>query len=131
MHVEHTTRKPATMEDKLLHAAAAAVVLVVLSWRLIIRPSLAAKPKLNLPPGPRMLPVIGSLHHLVSSPLIFRVQRDLAKKHGPLMMLRLGEVPALVASSMEAAEAILKVHDTSFADRYTPATSATIAYGGH
>jgi len=118
------------MEDKLLLAVAAAVVLVVLSWRLIIRPSLAAKPKLNLPPGPRMLPVIGSLHHLVSSPLLFRVLRELAKKHGPLMMLRLGEVPALVASSMEAAQAILKVHDTSFADRYTPATSATIAYGG-
>ncbi|KAG2659252.1 zealexin A1 synthase-like [Panicum virgatum] len=118
------------MKDKLLLAVATAVVLVVLSWRLIIRPSLAAKPKLNLPPGPRMLPVIGSLHHLVSSPLLFRVLRELAKKHGPLMMLRLGEVPALVASSMEAAQAILKVHDTSFADRYTPATSATIAYGG-
>ncbi|KAG2651746.1 zealexin A1 synthase-like [Panicum virgatum] len=118
------------MEDKLLLAVATAVVLVVLSWRLIIRPSLAAKPKLNLPPGPWMLPVIGSLHHLVSSPLLFRVLRGLAKKHGPLMTLRLGEVPALVASSMEAAQAILKVHDTSFADRYTPATSAIISYGG-
>ena len=118
------------MEDKLLLAVAAAVVLIVLSWRLIIRPSLAAKPKLNLPPGPWMLPVIGSLHHLVSSPLLFRVLRGLAKKHGPLMTLRLGEVPALVASSMEAAQAILKVHDTSFADRYTPATSAIMTYGG-
>ena len=118
------------MEDKLLLAVAAAVVLVVLSWRLIIRPSLAAKPKLNLPPGPRMLPVIGSLHHLLSSPLLFRVLRGLAKKHGPLMTLRLGEVPALVASSMEAAQAILKVHDTNFADRFTPATFATVAYGG-
>jgi len=118
------------MEDKLLLAVAAAVVLVVLSWRLIIRPSLAAKPKLNLPPGPRMLPVIGSLHHLLSSPLLFRVLSGLAKKHGPLMTLRLGEVPALVASSMEAAQAILKVHDTNFADRFTPATFATVAYGG-
>ena len=117
------------MEDKLLLAVAAAVVLVVLSWRLIIRPSLAAKPKLNLPPGPRMLPVIGSLHHLLSSPLLFRVLRGLAKKHGPLMTLRLGEVPALVASSMEAAQAILKVNDTRFADRFAPATSATITYG--
>ncbi|RLM79496.1 ent-cassadiene C2-hydroxylase-like [Panicum miliaceum] len=117
------------MEDKLLLAVAVAVVLVALSWRLI-RPSLAAKPKLNLPPGPWMLPVIGSLHHLVSSPLLFRILRELAKKHGPLMTLRLGEVPALVASSVEAAQAILKVHDTSFADRFTPATFATVAYGG-
>ncbi|KAG2651681.1 zealexin A1 synthase-like [Panicum virgatum] len=117
------------MEDKLLLAVAAAVVLIVLSWRLIIRPSLAAKPKLNLPPGPWMLPVIGSLHHLVSSPLLFRVLRGLAKKHGPLMTLRFGEVPALVASSMEAAQAILKVNDTRFADRFAPATSATITYG--
>ncbi|RLN09889.1 ent-cassadiene C2-hydroxylase-like [Panicum miliaceum] len=115
------------MEDKLLLAVA--VVLVVLCWRLI-RPSPAAKPKLNLPPGPWMLPVIGSLHHLVGTPLIFRTLRGLAQTHGPLMMLRLGEVPALVASSVEAAQAILKVQDTSFADRFTPATIATIAYGG-
>jgi cytochrome P450 len=45
------------------------------------------------------------------------------------MTLRFGEVPALVASSMEAAQAILKVNDTRFADRFAPATSATITYG--
>ncbi|RLM80338.1 ent-cassadiene C2-hydroxylase-like [Panicum miliaceum] len=118
------------MEDsKLLLAVAVAVLLVVLCWRLI-RPSLATKPKLNLPPGPWTLPVIGSLHHLVSSPLLFRVLRGLAEKHGPLMMVRLGEVPALVASSVEAAQAILKTHDVSFADRFTPVTFATVAYGG-
>ena len=116
------------MEGKVLLVLSVSVLVVVLSKLKSLL--LAAKPRHNLPPGPWTLPVIGSLHHLLSSPLLFRVLRGLAKKHGPLMTLRLGEVPALVASSMEAAQAILKVHDTSFADRYTPATSAIMTYGG-
>ncbi|KAF8661164.1 hypothetical protein HU200_057274 [Digitaria exilis] len=53
-----------------------------------------------------MLPVIGSIHHLITGgPLIHRTLRDLAGEHGPLMMLRLGEVPTLVVTSPEAASA--------------------------
>ncbi|TVU30579.1 hypothetical protein EJB05_22209, partial [Eragrostis curvula] len=44
------------------------------------------------------------------------------------MMLRLGEVPTLVVSSAEAAQAVLKTHDTSFADRFANATLASITY---
>ncbi|TKV91432.1 hypothetical protein SEVIR_9G096200v4 [Setaria viridis] len=77
---------------------------------------LALRPRPRLPPGPWKLPVIGSMHHLVNV-LPHRALRDLAAAHGPLMMLQLGETPLVVASSKEAARAVLKTHDTNFATR--------------
>jgi hypothetical protein len=74
--------------------------------------------------------LIGSIHHLVTSPSIYRAMRDLAQKHGPLMMLRLGEVPTLVVSSPEAAQAITKTHDVTFADRHLNATIGVLTYNG-
>ncbi|KAF8722930.1 hypothetical protein HU200_022068 [Digitaria exilis] len=116
------------MEDnKALLAVAMAVLIVVLSK---LKSLLISKPKLNLPPGPWTLPVIGSIHHLVTSPVIYRGMRDLAQKHGPLMMLRLGEVPTVVASSPEAAQAITKTHDITFADRHLNATIDVLTYNG-
>ncbi|WVZ53695.1 hypothetical protein U9M48_004600 [Paspalum notatum var. saurae] len=92
---------------------------------------LVAKPKLNLPPGPWALPWIGSIHHVVmSSPLIYRAMRDLARKHGPMMMLQLGEVRTLVVSSPEAAQAITKTHDITFADRHMNATISVLTFNG-
>jgi hypothetical protein len=115
------------MEEKVLVAVAVAVLLVVLSK---LKSLLVTKPKLNLPPGPWTLPLIGSIHHLVTSPSIYRAMRDLAQKHGPLMMLRLGEVPTLVVSSPEAAQAITKTHDVTFADRHLNATIGVLTYNG-
>ncbi|CAL4944310.1 unnamed protein product [Urochloa decumbens] len=77
---------------------------------------LALRPRPRLPPGPWKLPVIGSMHHLVNV-LPHHALRDLAAAHGPLMMLRLGETPLVVASSRETARAVLKTHDTNFATR--------------
>jgi hypothetical protein len=104
------------MVDNVVVAVAVVVLLVVVSK---LKSLLSSKPKLHLPPGPWTLPVIGSLHHLIGGPLIHRTLRRLSQKHGPLMMLRLGEVPMVIASSPEAAEEILKTHDTAFADRFT------------
>ncbi|CAD6247808.1 unnamed protein product [Miscanthus lutarioriparius] len=73
---------------------------------------------LRLPPGPWALPVIGHLHHLAGA-LPHRALRDLARRHGPLMMLRLGELSVVVASSPDAAREILRTHDTAFASRPT------------
>ncbi|CAO2037434.1 unnamed protein product [Urochloa humidicola] len=73
----------------------------------------------KLPPGPWRLPVIGSLHHLAGKPLVHRAFADLARGLGspPLMYLKLGEVPAVVATSRDAAREVMRGHDVALASR--------------
>ncbi|PUZ74414.1 hypothetical protein GQ55_1G063500 [Panicum hallii var. hallii] len=70
----------------------------------------------RLPPGPWALPVIGHLHHLAGA-LPHRALRGLARRHGPLVALRLGELPVAVASSRDAAREVMRTHDAAFASR--------------
>ncbi|TVU31212.1 hypothetical protein EJB05_22890 [Eragrostis curvula] len=72
----------------------------------------------NLPPGPRPLPIIGSLHLLGNQP--HRSLAGLAKTYGPLMSLRLGTVTTMVVSSPEVAREFLQNHDAVFATRSVP-----------
>ncbi|KAK7314523.1 hypothetical protein VNO77_33049 [Canavalia gladiata] len=67
------------------------------------------------PPGPKALPIIGNLHKLGKLP--HRNLQSLATKYGPIMSLKLGQVPAIVISSPEMAQLFLKTHDTVFASR--------------
>ncbi|XP_050256106.1 cytochrome P450 CYP736A12-like [Quercus robur] len=83
--------------------------------------------RLQLPPGPRSLPIIGNLHMLGSLP--HRALHSLAKKYGPIMSLRLGNVPTIVVSSPQAAELFLKTHDTIFASRPKLQVSEYLSYG--
>ncbi|PAN23155.1 hypothetical protein PAHAL_4G071900 [Panicum hallii] len=84
---------------------------------------------LRLPPGPWQLPIIGSMHHLAGQ-LPHRAMRDLARHHGPVMLLRIGEVPTLVVTSREAAREVMKTHDTAFASRPLSATVRVLTSGG-
>ncbi|GJN39921.1 hypothetical protein PR202_gb29075 [Eleusine coracana subsp. coracana] len=110
------------------------LALLLLSIFLLLRPAAAAaatswgkqqqsrirhgssKKKLPLPPSPPGgLPIIGHLHLIRAQPHL--ALRDLAKKHGDLMLLRLGAVPNLIISSARAAEAVMRTHDHVFASR--------------
>ncbi|XP_058742883.1 cytochrome P450 71D10-like [Vicia villosa] len=82
----------------------------------------------NLPPGPWTLPFIGNIHQIISSPLPHHSFKILAQKYGPLMYLRLGKVPYIIASSSEMAKEILKTHDLSFCDRPNLMLSTIFSY---
>ncbi|EEC72914.1 hypothetical protein OsI_06745 [Oryza sativa Indica Group] len=87
----------------------------------------------NLPPGPWNLPVTGSLHHLLgASPPPHRALLRLSRRHGPLMLVRLGEVPTVIVSGSDAAMEgwVLKAHDPAFADRARSTTVDAVSFGG-
>lgn len=86
------------------------IVFIRLKWV-----SLHSKTKKRLPPSPQKLPIIGNLHQLGSSP--HRSVHAMSQKHGPLMLLHLGSIPTLIASSVEAAQEIYKTHEVSFSNR--------------
>ncbi|KQJ93709.1 premnaspirodiene oxygenase [Brachypodium distachyon] len=87
--------------------------------------------RLRLPPGPWRLPVIGSMHHLAKDPLTHRVMADLARRlDAPLMYLKLGEVPVIVATSPEAARDVMRTHDVLLATRpWSPTIKIMMADG--
>ncbi|CAN6362568.1 unnamed protein product [Urochloa humidicola] len=118
------------MEDRML-LASVSVLLVLVTILSKLKSLLVSKPKLNLPQGPWTLPVIGSIHHLVSGPNLHQAMSRLSRKHGPLMALRLGEVPAVVVSSPEGAQEVTKTHDIKFADRYMNATAGALTFDGN
>uniref|UniRef100_M1BJS5 Cytochrome P450 71A4 n=1 Tax=Solanum tuberosum TaxID=4113 RepID=M1BJS5_SOLTU len=68
-----------------------------------------------LPPSPTKLPIIGNLHQLGSLP--HRSLHKLSKKYGPLMLLHFGSKPVLIASSVDAARDIMKIHDLVWSNR--------------
>lgn len=72
----------------------------------------------KLPPGPRGLPVIGSLHRLGSRP--HQSLAELAAVHGHLMTLKLGCITTIVASSPETVKEIFQKHGKNFPDRTVP-----------
>ncbi|KAL1354748.1 cytochrome P450 71D8 [Arachis hypogaea] len=89
------------------------------------------KPRsINLPPGPWKLPIIGNIHQVaLAGPLPHRSFRELAKKYGPIMHLKLGENSTVVVSSAKLAQEVLKNHDACFQKRPCIAAVPTLTYG--
>ncbi|XP_072965132.1 cytochrome P450 71A1-like [Typha angustifolia] len=72
-------------------------------------------PNIPLPPSPPKLPFIGNLHQI--GPLLHQSLHSLSSTYGPLMHLRLGQIPTLIVSSADMAAEITKTHDAIFATR--------------
>ncbi|CAL9027536.1 unnamed protein product [Prunus brigantina] len=81
----------------------------------------------NLPPGPKPWPIIGNLN------LIGRLPNQsfhkLSQTYGPIMQLKFGSYPVVIASSPEMAKQFLKTHDHIFASRPQTAVGRYLTYG--
>nr|XP_043638682.1 cytochrome P450 CYP736A12-like [Erigeron canadensis] len=82
----------------------------------------------NLPPGPKPLPIIGSLHLLGTLP--HRALHKLSQMYGPIMSIRLGSVQFVIISSPDAAKLFLgTTHDAIFASRPKIQAAKYLSYG--
>lgn len=87
-----------------------------------------SKPKhLPLPPGPRGLPVVGSLPFL--KPEFHSYLASLAQTYGPILTLRLGQKISIVITSPALAREVLKDNDVNFANRDVPAVTKAMETG--
>ncbi|PRQ47022.1 putative flavonoid 3'-monooxygenase [Rosa chinensis] len=85
--------------------------------------------KLNLkfPPGPKPWPIVGNLN-LINGPLPHQSLHKLSQTYGPIMQLKFGSYPVVVASTAEMAKQFLKTHDHVFASRPRTAAGKYITY---
>ncbi|XP_049370018.1 geraniol 8-hydroxylase-like [Solanum verrucosum] len=72
----------------------------------------------KLPPGPSPWPIIGNIHLLGAKPHVSLA--NLAKKYGPIMSLKLGQITTIVISSSSIAKQVLKNQDQAFSSRFIP-----------
>ncbi|MQM20937.1 hypothetical protein Taro_053967, partial [Colocasia esculenta] len=119
-----------------LNSVAALPITSLLPVLLLCFPLLAvlllrhASPR-RLPPSPPSLPLIGHLHHLLSSPspphhVFARLAADL---NTDILLLRLGRVPTLVVSSPSLACEVLKTQDHALASRPALLSAQYLSFG--
>ncbi|KAL4198233.1 hypothetical protein AMTRI_Chr03g44850 [Amborella trichopoda] len=89
--------------------------------------SLMKKDQVKLPLGPMALPIIGHLHHL--GPIPHQAFHVLARKHGPVMQVRLGSMLSIVVSSADMAREFLKTHERAFTSRPQLKAVKSLTYG--
>ncbi|GAB4860617.1 hypothetical protein Ancab_035777 [Ancistrocladus abbreviatus] len=100
--------------EVILPSLLCAFIFLVVVLKILLRDG-ARTIKLNLPPSPPRLPIIGNLHQLGKMPHLSLSR--LAEKLGPIMFLQLGEVPTVIVSSAAMAKEVMKTHDLPFSSR--------------
>ncbi|XP_074320474.1 cytochrome P450 81Q32-like [Silene latifolia] len=114
---------------EIMYSTVALLVTTLLLCKLIklIFTGAAKKSKVGMvAPSPPSLPLIGHLH-LLKHPF-HRSFEALSKKYGPIISLRLGQLPILVISSPEAVEECLSKNDIIFANRPGLLTGEILGY---
>ena len=84
---------------------------------------------LNLPPGPRPWPIVGNLLQL--GPVPHKTVAELTKKFGPIVFLKLGSQPAIIASDPKIINEIMKVQDHVFSSRPQTICGKYLTYDFH
>lgn len=89
-------------------------ILLIIPLYLFLRPQ-----KINLPPGPRPWPLLGNMMSVLSKAPHIDLMK-LAQRHGPLMLVKFGAQPVIIASAPDSAAEILRTHDRAMSGRYIP-----------
>ncbi|AED94831.1 cytochrome P450 [Arabidopsis thaliana] len=88
------------------------------------------KPKgFDLPPSPPSLPIIGHLHHLLSSSLPHKSFQKLSFKYGPLLHLRIFNFPMVLVSSASMAYEVFRTNDVNVSYRFVPVNKDSLVFG--
>ncbi|CAA7028114.1 unnamed protein product [Microthlaspi erraticum] len=82
----------------------------------------------DLPPSPPSLPIIGHLHLLLSL-LIHKNLQKLSFRYGPLLHLRVFNVPIVLVSSASIAYEIFKAQDVNVSTRNLPTNEGSLFFG--
>ncbi|KAH7668548.1 Cytochrome P450 E-class group I protein [Dioscorea alata] len=99
-------------------------LLIVLCYKTITR--WLRQRCLSLPPGPAGVPIFGNL--LTLNPELHTHFATLAKTHGPIFTIKLGNRLAIVISGVDMAKEVLRLQDDNFANRIIPAAAKTMEY---
>ncbi|CAF2041381.1 unnamed protein product [Brassica napus] len=82
----------------------------------------------HLPPSPPSLPIIGHLH-LLFSLLLHKSLQKLSSKYGPILYLRVFNVPIVLVSSVSIAYEIFRAQDMNVSTRTFPTNEGSLFFG--
>ncbi|GMP95939.1 hypothetical protein CsSME_00044797 [Camellia sinensis var. sinensis] len=81
-----------------------------------------------LPPGPRGVPILGSIPFLGTN--LHKSFSELAHRYGPIYKLWLGEKLCVVITSPSLAKQVVRDQDTVLSNRDAPIAALVASYGG-